>query len=82
VGTSFPVVICFTLEPQKEVSRIDVHHISRNCYAHLPPPPQHSIELGYNAMKGTEIFCVVITEECNVMVNSEELIGTTKYLTL
>jgi hypothetical protein len=36
-------------------------------------------------MKGTEYFVslqtsVVITEECNVMVNSEELIGTTEYL--
>jgi hypothetical protein len=28
------------------------------------------------------IFCVVITEECNVMVNSVELIGTTEYLTI
>jgi hypothetical protein len=28
------------------------------------------------------IFCVVITEQCNVMVNIEELIGTTGYLTL
>jgi hypothetical protein len=26
--------------------------------------------------------CVVITEEWNVMINSEELIGTTEYLTL
>jgi hypothetical protein len=38
-------------------------------------------------MKGSEYFVslqtsVVITEECNVMVNSEELIGTTEYLTL
>jgi hypothetical protein len=37
-------------------------------------------------MKGTEYFVslqksVVITEEYNVMVNSEELIGTTEYLT-
>jgi predicted RNA-binding protein YlqC (UPF0109 family) len=38
-------------------------------------------------MKGSENFVssymrVVITEEDNVMVNSEELIGTTVYLTL
>jgi hypothetical protein len=38
-------------------------------------------------MKGTEYFVsfktiVVITEEFNVMVNSEKLIGTTEYLTL
>jgi len=38
-------------------------------------------------MKGTEYFVslktsVVITEECNVIVNSGELIGTTDYLTL
>jgi hypothetical protein len=36
-------------------------------------------------MKGTEYFVslqtsVVITEQHNVMVNSEELIGTTEYL--
>jgi len=38
-------------------------------------------------MKGTECFlllqtCVVLTEECTVMVNIEELIRSTKYLTL
>jgi hypothetical protein len=38
-------------------------------------------------MKGIEYFvslytCVVITEQYNVMVNSEELICTTEYLTL
>jgi hypothetical protein len=38
-------------------------------------------------MKGAEYFVslyasVVITEQNNVMVNSEELIGTTEYLTL
>jgi hypothetical protein len=38
-------------------------------------------------MKGTEYFVslkmsVVISEECNVMINNEELIGTTEYLTL
>jgi hypothetical protein len=38
-------------------------------------------------MKDTEYFVslstsVFLTEECNVMVNSEELIGTTGYLTL
>ena len=44
----------------------------------------NTVELGYNVMKGTEyLFCVVITEEYNITVNSEELIGTTeKYLTL
>jgi cupin superfamily acireductone dioxygenase involved in methionine salvage len=39
------------------------------------------VEIGY-VMKGTEYFVVVITEEYNVMVNSEELIGATEYLTL
>jgi hypothetical protein len=48
---------------------------------------QYIIELGYDDMKGTECFVsfktiVLITEEFNVMVNSEELIGTTAYLTL
>jgi hypothetical protein len=38
-------------------------------------------------MKGTEHFVslytnVDLTEECNVMINSEELIGTIEYLTL
>jgi len=38
-------------------------------------------------MKGTEYFLslqvsVVLTEEYNVMVNSEEFIGNTEYLTL
>jgi hypothetical protein len=38
-------------------------------------------------MKGTEYFVsleaiVVITEEYSVMLNSEELIGTTEYLAL
>jgi hypothetical protein len=47
----------------------------------------NTAELGYNVMKGTEYFVslqtsVVITEEYNIMVNSEELIGTTDYLTL
>jgi hypothetical protein len=46
-----------------------------------------TVELGYNVMKGSEYFVslqksVVITEEYNVMVNSEELIGITEYLTL
>jgi hypothetical protein len=45
------------------------------------------VELGYNVMKGTE-YCVllqtrvVITEQYNVMVNSEELISATEYLML
>ena len=38
-------------------------------------------------MKGTEYFVslqtsVVLNEEYNVIVNSEELVGTTEYLTL
>jgi hypothetical protein len=46
-----------------------------------------TVELGYNVMKGTEYFVslylsVVITVEYNVMVNSEEFIDTTEYLTL
>jgi hypothetical protein len=45
------------------------------------------VQLCYNVIKGTEYFVslqtsVVITEECNVMVNSDELIGTTEYLSL
>jgi hypothetical protein len=46
------------------------------CFANI-----NTVEPDYNVMKGT-IFCVVITKECNGMVNSDELIGTTEYLTL
>ena len=46
-----------------------------------------TVELGYYVMKGNENFLsletgVVITEECNIMINSEELISTTGYVTL
>jgi len=41
----------------------------------------YTIELGYRVTEKTEYF-VVITEEFNIMVNSEELIGTAEYLTL
>jgi hypothetical protein len=48
---------------------------------------ERTVELGYNIMKGSEYFAlfltsVVITEWYNVTANSEELIGTTEYLTL
>ena len=33
-------------------------------------------------MKETKLFCVVMTEEYNVIVNDETLIRTTEYLTL
>jgi hypothetical protein len=36
-----------------------------------------TVQVGYNVTKGTECFVVLISEEYNVMVNSEELIGTT-----
>ena len=36
-----------------------------------------TVELGNNVM-----FYVVITEECDVVVISDELIGTTEYLTV
>jgi hypothetical protein len=41
----------------------------------------YSAELCYNILKRT-IFCIVITGVYNVMVNSEEIIGITEYLTL
>jgi hypothetical protein len=45
------------------------------------------VEIGNNIAKGIEYFVllqtgVVVTQDYNVMDNSEELIGTTKYLTL
>jgi hypothetical protein len=41
----------------------------------------YTVELGYNVMKGTEYFVslqtsIIITQQNNVMVNSEALIGT------
>jgi hypothetical protein len=44
-----------------------------------------TFELGYNVMRGPQYFpslqtSVVLTEEYNVMVNSDGLIGTTEYL--
>jgi hypothetical protein len=47
----------------------------------------NTAELGCNVMKEIEYFVslytsVVITKGCNVVANSEELIGTTEYLTL
>jgi hypothetical protein len=45
------------------------------------------VEFGYNIVKGIEYFVllqtgVVVAQDYNVMVNSEELFGTTEYLTL
>jgi hypothetical protein len=45
------------------------------------------VQLGYNMMKGAEYWLsvktsVTLTEEHNVMINSEQLIGTTEYLML
>jgi len=47
---------------------------------------QIAVELVYNFMKGTEYFVslqrsVVLTEGYNFMMNSEELLCTTAYLT-
>jgi hypothetical protein len=47
----------------------------------------YTVELGYKVMKGAAFFCVLVNEcHCNrgvyVMVNSEELFGTTECLTL
>jgi hypothetical protein len=47
----------------------------------------NTIEVGYNILKEAKYFVslqtgVVTPEEYNVMVNCEELIGTTEYLTL
>jgi hypothetical protein len=46
-----------------------------------------TVELGYNVIKRTEYILslqtsAVITEQYNIMVNSEELIGNTEYLSL
>lgn len=47
---------------------------------------KYRVELPYKLIKGLNILyllkSVVITEEYNVMGNSEELIRTTEYLTL
>jgi hypothetical protein len=48
-------------------------------------PSSNPVELGWNAIKGPEYFVllyasVVLTEEYNFTVNSEQLIGATEYL--
>jgi hypothetical protein len=48
---------------------------------------QKTVELGYAVMIRTEYFVslwssVFVTEKYNVMVNSDEVIGTTEYITL
>ena len=61
----------------------DIAHRLRHHTAMLPKYlSQYIEELGYNVMKVTEYFvslqtCVVIAEEYNAIVNSDELIGTT-----
>jgi hypothetical protein len=41
-----------------------------------------AVELGYNVMKWTEYFVSLEPRINNVMINCEELIGTTEYLTV
>jgi len=36
----------------------------------------YTLKFGYDVMRGTEYFCVVLTDECNVMVNSDEISDT------
>jgi hypothetical protein len=43
---------------------------------------QTTVGLGYDVIKENECYIVIVTEEYNVMVNSDELICTTEYLTL
>jgi hypothetical protein len=64
------------LEDINKTSRRNV--LSLECYR---------VELGYNVIKETEYFIslqksVVLSEEYNVMVNSDELIRATLSLTL
>jgi len=47
----------------------------------------NTVELSYSVMKGTEyslslLTSIVMSKQCNVTVNGEELIGTTECLTL
>jgi hypothetical protein len=56
-------------------------------YVLYPIWEENTVELGYDVMKGTEYFMslytsVVLTGRYNVMINNDELIGTTEYLTL
>jgi hypothetical protein len=57
----------------------------------LPVKPTHdslyhdlssTVEIGYNIMKGTEYFVVIINCCYNRGVYSDEWIGSTEYLTL
>jgi hypothetical protein len=59
------------------------HNIPHACSDNLK---KSTVELGYNVTKGTEYFVslqmsVVTTQQCTVTVNSDELTGTTEYLT-
>jgi hypothetical protein len=57
-----------------------VSELETETYIIIQRNYQDTVELRYNVMNG--IFCVFITEEYNVKVNREELIGSTEYLTL
>jgi hypothetical protein len=64
---------------------LDYFHIQR--YQYCICCDIYTIELGYDVMKMTEYSVslqtsFVTTEENNVTINSEELIGTAEYLTL
>jgi hypothetical protein len=56
---------------------------NRSCHFASKLSSEHSMKYSWiqlQYMQGTEYF--VSTVEYNVMVNSEELIGTTEYMTL
>jgi hypothetical protein len=44
---------------------------------HLPEK-KHRVELCYNVIKGQKYFCALMTEEYNIMVECNELIGNTE----
>jgi hypothetical protein len=60
---------------------------TQSSTATLTYSTSHTVELDYNITQGTVYLLslqksVVLPKEYNVIVNSEELIGTTEYLTL
>jgi hypothetical protein len=83
----FQHVIYKTLQYESNTSAQMKVHIRQPRLSIQAVKYANRVEIGYIFLKGTEYFVslytsVFITEVYNVMVNSEEIIGTTECLTL
>ena len=80
---NFGIILLFnTYSPiYPELLKVQVHHPIITRFIHGP----NTVNVGYNVMKGTEysvlLYATVVLSNKNIVVNSEELIGTTVYLT-